>query len=173
MSCITFIITLLHFYNDTNSFSRIVKYTCFAVTQRWNRMAALCIWEYWQVIIPQSQYLKWPPIALTTAWHLYSNESICLSICACVVLFHSSLFTAWGSMFLIRLSRFSKSCSMCDRSSHDRSWSRTTWRVLNILLFGKCNFFCGQNHLLWHNCAFTDRFLQKIDPLMLFNLRHA
>ena len=110
--------------------------------------------------IPHSQYFKCPPIALTTAWHLYSNLSICLSICAYVILFHSFWFTAWGSLFLIRLSRLSKSCSMDDRSSHDRSWSRTTWRVINILLFEIRNFFCGQNHLLWHSCAFTDRFLQ-------------
>ena len=97
------------YYDDTNSYSRIVKYTCFAVTQHCYWMAALCIWGYWHVIIQQSQYLKCPPIALTTAWHLYSNKSNFLSICAYVIWFHSSWFTARGSIFLIRLSRVSKS----------------------------------------------------------------
>ena len=36
-----------------------------------------------------------------------------------------------------------------------------TWRVLTIFLFVICNFFCGQNHLLWHSCSFTDRFFPK------------
>ena len=136
-------------------------------------MSALCIWGYWHVIIPQSQYLKFHKFTLTTAWHLYSNESICLSICAYVILSYTSAFTTWGSLFLIHLLRFFKSWSMDDRPSHDRSWSRTTWWVLNILLFEIFNFFSGQNHLLWHSCAFTDPFLQKIDPLMLFKMRHA
>ena len=128
------------YYSDTYSFSRIVNDTCFAVAQHCNRMAALCIWGYWHVIIPQSQYLNRPPIALT------------LSVSACWILFYSSCaykncwwITVWCSIYLIRLSRLSNSCSMDDNfASHNRSWSRATWRVLAIFLFVICNFFCGQ-----------------------------
>ena len=109
------------------------------------------------MIIPQSQYLKCPPIAKT------------LSVSACRILFYSSCtcnncwwFTVWGSIYLIFLSRLSNSCSIDDRSTcHNRSWSHTTWRVLTIFLFVICNFFSGQNQLLWHNCAFTNRFFSK------------
>ena len=120
-------------------------------------MAALCVWGYWHVIIPQSHYFKCPPIALT------------LSVSSCWILFYSTCstcnncwwFTGWGSIFLIRLSSLSKSCSMDDRSSHDRSWLRTTWRVLTIFLFVICNYLYGQNHFLWNSCAFTDRFFSE------------
>ena len=54
-SCLVMFFFQIRYQKDTYSFSRIVNYTCFAVTQVYNRMAALCIFGYWQVIIPQSQ----------------------------------------------------------------------------------------------------------------------